>query len=75
VVPRFHLIEPLDSNILGVRPDFRVEIRDDILGEIDGPMLKYGLQEMHGERLLVPRKVELRPSTSNLEERYSSFLA
>lgn len=50
-----------NSNILGVRPDLEIEIRDNILDEIDGPMLKHGLQEMHGGKLLVPRKYELRP--------------
>lgn len=29
------------AHILGVRPDYVVEIRDDLLHEVDGPMLKY----------------------------------
>jgi putative restriction endonuclease len=35
-----------DVNILGVSPDYRVHIRSDVLREHDGPMLKWGLQEM-----------------------------
>ncbi len=62
-----------DADILGVRPDLVVEIRDDILHEIDGPMLRYGLQEMHGSRLLVPRKPELQPDPGYLGRRYSAF--
>jgi len=29
-----------------VRPDLIVEVRRDILREVDGPMLKYGLQDI-----------------------------
>ncbi|MGB7239744.1 MAG: HNH endonuclease [Rhodococcus sp. (in: high G+C Gram-positive bacteria)] len=36
-----------DTNIMGVSPDHVVEIRADLLDEIDGPMLQYGLKERH----------------------------
>ena len=63
-----------DRNILGIRPDLVVEIRDDILQEEDGPMLRHGLQEIHGHGLLVvPRAGELKPDPVRLEERYSQF--
>lgn len=62
-----------DSNILGVRPDLKIEIRDDILHEKDGPMLKHGLQDMHGGQLLVPRRHELRPASDALGARYAAF--
>src|SRR5690606_28140445 len=44
-----------DRHILGVRPDLVIQIRRDILEEVDGPMLLHGLQHMHGSRLHVPR--------------------
>ena len=53
-----------DASILGVRPDYVVEIRSDVLTEIDGPMLKYGLQASHGERLFVPRSTPSSPIRS-----------
>ncbi|MDP9988457.1 putative restriction endonuclease [Arthrobacter oryzae] len=63
-----------DAKILGIRPDLIVEIRDDILAEIDGPMLKHGLQERHRQKLMsVPTKKADRPSPSLLEEAYSRF--
>ena len=62
-----------DANILGVRPDQVVEVRSDILLEIDGPMLRHGLQEMHGQRLSVPRLRRDRPDPDRLEERYVQF--
>jgi putative restriction endonuclease len=62
-----------DANILGVRPDYVVEIRSDILTEIDGPMLKHGLQAHHGGTLLVPRSATDRPDRDRLELRYEGF--
>jgi putative restriction endonuclease len=63
-----------DRNILGIRPDLVVEIRDDILREEDGPMLRHGLQELHGHGLLVvPRASDLKPDPVRLEERYVQF--
>lgn len=62
-----------DKNILGVRPDLVLEVRSDILAEIDGPMLRHGLQEMAGERLIVPRSRYDQPDRVRLEERFAAF--
>ena len=64
-----------DQNLLGIRPDSVVQINQDLLAESDGPMLKYGLQQMHGTTIALPhRKIE-RPSTDALEWRYEKFKA
>jgi putative restriction endonuclease len=62
-----------DSNIIGIRPDLVVEIRQDILREIDGPMLLHGLQGLHGSIITVPHEARLRPAPDRLEERYEQF--
>lgn len=62
-----------DKNILGIRPDLVVEIRVDVLNEADGPMLRHGLQEMHGTKLHVPQLARLQPDTMSLEQRYQEF--
>lgn len=62
-----------DRQVLGVRPDLIVEVRKDILEEEDGPMLRYGLQEVSGVRLYVPASLSQRPRTDFLEERYRLF--
>lgn len=62
-----------DVNILGIRPDLVVEVRRDVLHEVDGPMLQHGLQGLHGGRVTVPRHILLRPSHERLEERYEEF--
>jgi putative restriction endonuclease len=62
-----------DRNILGVRPDLVVEIRADILHEIDGPMLQHGLQDMAGVTLQIPRSRHAHPDPESLQERYELF--
>jgi len=48
-----------DQNILGVSPDYKVSINREVLSEVDGPMLKRGLQEMHCRTIMLPaRKVD-----------------
>lgn len=64
-----------DANVLGVRPDYRVQIRPDVLEEVDGPTLQHALQGLHGELLILPRHRAERPSTELLEERYERFRA
>jgi putative restriction endonuclease len=51
------------------------EVRADVLEEVDGPMLRYGLQEVHGVRIHLPRVAALRPSVDGLESRYERFRA
>ena len=62
-----------DQNILGVRPDLVVDVQRKVLAEIDGPMLRHGLQEMAGISLLVPAARRERPDRERLEERYEEF--
>lgn len=63
-----------DRHILGVRPDLKIVIRQDVLDETDGPMLKHGLQEFHGVDLSVlPSTVAERPSTEFLLRRWTRF--
>lgn len=63
-----------DANILGVRPDdYRIEIRTDVLKEVDGPMLRHGLQAHHGGVLLLPRARDEHPDQERLALRYEEF--
>ncbi|MGL5930111.1 MAG: HNH endonuclease [Dermatophilaceae bacterium] len=63
-----------DAHILGVRPDLVVEIRQDLLDEIDGPMLRHGLQERPGQRLMVlPSTRREHPDRGLLEISYARF--
>lgn len=63
-----------DRNILGIRSDYTVEIHHRLLEEIDGPMLRYGLQEHHDRPLMtIPRARAERPDPNRLQQRYEVF--
>jgi len=64
-----------DQNILGITPDYKTEVRLDVLEEIDGPMLKHGIQEMHGRKLILPRSKADQPNKINVAQRYDEFKA
>ncbi|NJD04565.1 MAG: HNH endonuclease [Ruminiclostridium sp.] len=62
-----------DCNIIGVTPDFKIEVRDDILHEIDGPMLKHGIQELQNQKIVLPYGKGLWPDRDRLDIRYHKF--
>jgi putative restriction endonuclease len=64
-----------DFGILGVDPDYRVHIRQDVLEEHDGPMLLHGLQELHGSVIQLPKRSEHLPRREYLAERFRQFQA
>jgi len=64
-----------DKNILGIDADYRVHIREDILLERDGPMLRHGLQELDGSSINLPHKTGDRPDPDRLDERYRIFIS
>lgn len=64
-----------DANIIGIRPDYVVQVSQPLLDEVDGPMLRHGLQAFHDRRLReLPRRRADRPDGERLEERYEEFL-
>lgn len=64
-----------DRNILGIRPEYTVEIRADVLVEVDGPMLRHGLQELHGAALTLPTRPQNHPDRDLLAARFETFSA
>lgn len=64
-----------DHSVLGIRPDYRIEIRADALEEDDGPRLRHALQGMHGEVITLPTQKIARPDPLLLEERFTRFRA
>lgn len=62
-----------DQNMIGISPDYRVHVRDDILNEADGPMLRHGLQEVHGHVIVLPTRRRDYPDPERLERRYVDF--
>lgn len=63
-----------DRFFIGIRPDYVIEIRPDLLTETDGPTLRYAIQALHGEHISLPRRPENHPSVALLSTRYDQFL-
>jgi putative restriction endonuclease len=63
-----------DKHILGITPDYTIKLREDILREIDGPMLKYGLQSLENNKIILPVHRSDHPDRERLERRYREFL-
>lgn len=64
-----------DQNLLGITPDYEVRLDQDLLDEVDGPMLRHGLQDMHGRSLILPKRKAEWPSKDRLAEKFASFAA
>lgn len=62
-----------DADVLGIRPDYVVQVREDVLEEHDGPTLRHALQGVHGEKMQLPRQRGARPDPTLLEERFERF--
>ena len=62
-----------DAFILGISPDFKVHIRQDVLTEEDGPTLRFALQALHGTKITLPQSKANWPSRDALEWRFDRF--
>lgn len=62
-----------DSFMLGVTPDYVIQVREDILEEEDGPILQHGLKGLHNSKLILPGSRHHYPNRDALEWRYSRF--
>jgi len=62
-----------DAKLVGITPDYVVQVRQDIMDESDGPMLLYGLQKANDTELWLPTRVEWKPDREALGERYEEF--
>jgi putative restriction endonuclease len=64
-----------DAQVIGIRPDYVIEVRPDVREEHDGPTLRYTLQGLHRTNLQLPRRRAAWPQPQLLEERFERFLA
>jgi putative restriction endonuclease len=62
-----------DRYFIGLRPDFTLEVREDLRRERDGPTLLHAIQGLHDRRIELPRRAEYRPARDLLEIRYQRF--
>lgn len=62
-----------DTFILGITPDYVIQVRSDVLEEEDGPMLQYGLQGLHRSHLILPPAKNDWPNKEYLAVRFARF--
>jgi putative restriction endonuclease len=62
-----------DRHVIGITPEYIVQVRRDVLDQEDGPMLIHGLKGFHGQRLRLPPREAWLPDRHLLEERYGLF--
>lgn len=62
-----------DKNMIGISPDLKVRVRSDVMIEIDGPMLREGIQAMNGVTISIPRSPKLQPNKDFLDIRFKEF--
>ena len=63
-----------DSFILGINPDYVIEVRGDVLEEKDGPMLQHGLKDLHKSKIILPSSQNLWPNREFINIRYQKFM-
>ena len=64
-----------DQNIIGVSPDYQIKVKEDVLREKDGPMLKHGIQELQDQKLVLPKSKNFWPYQEYLDIRYREFIS
>lgn len=62
-----------DKNLIGVNPDYRIIVREDVLYETDGLMLQYGIQQLHNKSIILPKNREEKPDRERLAIRFEEF--
>ena len=62
-----------DAQLLGISADYQIAINRAVLEEIGGPMLRHGLQDMHGQALVLPVARRDRPDQGRLASRWDDF--
>ena len=63
-----------DEDLVGISPDYTVQVSPQLLDDEDGPMLEL-LKEFHGRPLAVPTRAAWKPERDRLELRFARFLA
>jgi putative restriction endonuclease len=62
-----------DADIFGIDPTYKVGVRPDVMKELDGPTLRYTLQEINGSQIELPHRHSARPNPDLLEVRWQRF--
>ncbi|HJP69178.1 MAG TPA: HNH endonuclease [Sphingomicrobium sp.] len=64
-----------DANLIGIDPDYRIHVSDELFAMNDGPMLEEGIKAMRGKTLLMPQRTVDRPDRDRLAARFEVYRA
>jgi putative restriction endonuclease len=64
-----------DANLIGIDPDYRIHVSDELYAMNDGPMLEQGIKAMRGKTLLMPDRLVDRPDRDRLAARFELYRA
>lgn len=62
-----------DANLIGIDPDYRIHVSDELFAMNDGPMLEQGIKAMRGKILLMPERLVDRPDRDRLAARFELY--
>lgn len=62
-----------DAHLIGVDPDYRIQVSDCVLEIHDGPFLELGRKGIAGQVIQLPRRIEDRPDRDRLALRFEQF--
>lgn len=63
-----------DAHLIGIDPDYRLHVSEQLLAQRDGPMLE-ALKRLKGEKLHPPARKEDYPDPERLAQRFEQFMA
>jgi putative restriction endonuclease len=62
-----------DANLIGIDPDFRIHVADELLSLNDGPLWEQGIKAVAGRIIRLPRRDADRPDRDRLAQRFDLF--
>lgn len=62
-----------DSNLIGIDPDYRIHISQELSIENGGPLLEQGILGYEGKRLVLPHSKNLQPNRDYLARRFDAY--
>ena len=63
-----------DANLIGIDPDYRIHVSEELLAIDDGPMFEHGLKAMAGRAIRLPDRSIDRPDRDLLARRFEQFV-
>ena len=61
-----------DSHLIGIDPDYRLHVSDQLREQQDGPILE-ALKALHGSTIHLPKRDQDRPDRDRLAARFERF--